>query len=156
MSSSAQNFGKLDLDDLMWSERKYQRMSSYGASKIANMLFTLELQRRFEEAGASTIAAAAHPGWTATNLQKSSPLIRMLNPLFGMQPWQGALPTLFAAVADDVEPGAYYGPDGLGTMRGYPTRNKPAAVSGDAEAARRLWTLSGRAGRHPHSRPDKS
>ena len=141
VSSSAQNFGKLDLDDLQWSKRSYQRMPSYGQSKIANMLFTLELQRRLTEAGASTIATAAHPGWTATNLQKSSPLIRLLNPLFGMQPWQGALPTLFAAVGD-AEPGAYYGPDGLGTMRGYPTKNKPARISRDAGAAKRLWTLS--------------
>lgn len=142
VSSSAQNFGKIDLDDLQWQTRPFDRMGSYGASKIANMLFTLELQRRLEEAGASTLATACHPGWTSTNLQKTSPLFRWLNPLFGMKPWQGALPTLYAAVSPDAVGGGYYGPDGIGTMRGYPAANKPAAISTDAEAARRLWQLS--------------
>ncbi len=141
VSSSAHRSGKLNHADRHWSKRRYLRMPSYGQSKIANMLFTLELQRRLADAGASTVTTAAHPGWTATNLQKSTPLFRVLNPFFGMQPWQGALPTLFAAVGD-AEPGAYYGPDGLGTMRGYPTKNKPARVSKDADAAKRLWTLS--------------
>ncbi len=142
VSSSAQNFGDLDLDDLQWTERSFHRMRSYGASKIANMLFTLELQRRLKEVGASTVAAACHPGWTGTNLQKTSPILRWLNPLFGMKPWQGALPTLYAAVSADVVGGGYYGPDGLGTMRGYPAPNKPAPVSTDARAAKRLWELS--------------
>lgn len=142
VSSTAQNFGKLDLDDLQWTRRPFDRMGSYGASKIANMLFTLELQRRFDEAGAAVIATAAHPGWTATNLQATSPFIRALNPVFGMKPWQGALPTLYAAVSEEAVPGGYYGPDGLGTMRGYPTLNKPAKRSKDADAAKRLWSLS--------------
>ncbi len=142
VSSSAQNLGKLDLDDLQWTKRSFQRMASYGASKIANMLFTFELQRRFREAGVSTIATSAHPGWTATNLQRTSPLLRMLNPLVSMKPWQGALPTLHAAVAPEAEPGAYYGPHGLGNTRGYPVPNKPAKESHDARLAARLWTLS--------------
>ena len=142
VSSSAQNLGKLDLEDLQWQKRAFDRMGSYGASKIANMLFTLELQRRFEAAAVSTIAVACHPGWTSTNLQKTSPLIRLLNPLFGMQPWQGALPTLYAAVSADAVGGGYYGPDGLANWRGYPARNRPAAASSDAEAARRLWEQS--------------
>ncbi len=142
VSSSAQNLGKLDLDDLQWKERSFNRMASYGASKIANMLFTLELQRRLEDAGMSTIAAACHPGWTSTNLQKTSPLMRWLNPLFGMKPWQGALPTLYAAVSPDIVGGGYYGPDGLGNTRGYPVPNEPAAASTAAAAATRLWELS--------------
>ncbi len=142
VSSSAQNLGELDLDDLQWTKRSFKRMPSYGASKIANMLFTLELQRRLEEAEASSITAACHPGWTSTNLQKTSPLFRWLNPLIGMKPWQGALPTLYAAVATDVVGGAYYGPDGLGNIRGYPAPNKPAVASTDVDAARRLWELS--------------
>ena len=136
------SFGKLDLDDLQWTERSYDRMGSYGASKIANMLFTLELQRRLKDAAAPVITAACHPGWTATNLQKTSPMVRWLNPLFGMKPWQGALPTLYASVSTDVVGGGYYGPNGLGTMRGYPAPNKPSAASTDADAARRLWKLS--------------
>lgn len=142
VSSSAQNMGELDLDDLQWRQRAFHRMKSYGASKIANMLFTLELQHRFQEAGATTIATSCHPGWTATNLQRSSPLIRLLNPLVAMQPWQGALPTLYAAVAPGAVGGGYFGPDGFGTMRGYPAPNKPAAASRDAQAAKRLWQLS--------------
>jgi NAD(P)-dependent dehydrogenase (short-subunit alcohol dehydrogenase family) len=142
VSSSSQNFGKLDLTDLQWTKRPYKRMGSYGASKIANMLFTLELQRRLKEAGASVITAACHPGWTGTNLQKSSPMLRWLSPLFGMKPWQGALPTLYAAVSNDVVAGGYYGPDGLGTMRGYPAPNTPSAASTDEDEARHLWKLS--------------
>ncbi len=142
VSSSAQNFGKFDVEDLQWTRRKFKRMASYGASKIANMLFSLELQRRFKEAGVSTIVASCHPGWTATNLQATSPLIRMLNPIFGMKPPQGALPTLYAAVSPDVEPAAYYGPDGIGNAHGYPVANKPAAVSTDAELAKKLWNDS--------------
>jgi NAD(P)-dependent dehydrogenase (short-subunit alcohol dehydrogenase family) len=141
VSSSAQNFGGIDLDDPNWTVRPYQRMPSYAASKTANMLFTLELQRRFDEAGVSTIATAAHPGWTATNLQKSTPTFRILNPILAMKPWQGALPTLYAAVAD-VEPGGYYGPHGMANWRGYPAPNQPAEASTDAESARRLWDLS--------------
>lgn len=142
VSSSAQNFGGLDLDDLQWTERPFHRMASYGASKIANMLFTLELQRRLEEAGASTIAVACHPGWTSTNLQRTSPFMGFFNPLFAMKPWQGALPTLYAAVSPDAVGGGYYGPDGFATWRGYPAPNRPAAASTDAEAAKRLWELS--------------
>ena len=142
VSSSAQDFGALDLDDLQWTKRPYKRMASYGASKIANMLFTLELQRRFAEAGTPTLATACHPGWTGTNLQQNTLIFRLLNPLLAMKPWQGALPTLYAAVASDAVGGGYYGPDGLGTMRGYPASNKPAAISSDAKAARMLWKMS--------------
>ncbi len=142
VSSTAQNFGRFDLDDLHWTRRAYRGMQAYGASKIANMLFTLELKRRLEAAGSSTIATAAHPGWTATNLQATTLAFRMLNPIFAMQPWQGALPTLFAAVAREATNGGYYGPDGLGSMRGYPVPNEPAEVSRDADLARRFWTAS--------------
>ena len=141
VSSSAQNFGGIDLDDPNWTVRAYERMPSYAASKTANMLFTLELQRRFDEADVSTIAAAAHPGWTATNLQKHTPTFRVFNPILAMKPWQGALPTLYAAVAE-VEPGGYYGPHGMANWRGYPAPNKPSEASMDAESARRLWDLS--------------
>lgn len=142
VSSSAQNFGQLDLDDPQWTERPFNGMRSYSASKIANMLFTLELQRRLSATGRSTITTAAHPGWTATNLQDETPLFRILNPIVAMKPWQGALPTLYASVAEAAEPGGYYGPDGIGTVRGYPTKNTPAKQSTDVELAGRLWALS--------------
>ena len=142
VSSSAQNFGTLDLDDPQWTIRPYRRMPSYAASKIANMLFTLELQRRFDEAGVHTFATSAHPGWTATNLQRSTPTFRFFNPLLAMKPWQGALPTLYAAVAEEAEPGGYYGPDGFANWRGYPAPNEPAEASADVEVAKQLWELS--------------
>ena len=161
VSSSAQNFGKFDLEDLQWRKRRFDRMGSYGASKIANMLFTLELQRRLTDAGVSTIAVAAHPGWTATNLQQTSPLLRILNPIFGMQPWQGALPTLYAATAAEIESGAYYGPDGISNLRGYPTQNKPAAISSDGVIAEQLWHHSEelvdiRWPEHPEKNPQRA
>jgi NAD(P)-dependent dehydrogenase (short-subunit alcohol dehydrogenase family) len=142
VASSAQNFGGLDLNDPQWTTRPYQRMPSYAASKIANMLFTLELQRRLDEAGVHTFATSAHPGWTATNLQRSTPTFRFFNPILAMKPWQGALPTLYAAVAEEAEPGGYYGPDGFANWRGYPAPNEPAEASADAEMAKRLWELS--------------
>ncbi|MDH3733919.1 MAG: oxidoreductase [Gemmatimonadota bacterium] len=142
VSSTAQNFGKLDLEDPHWTRRRFHGMRSYAASKIANMLFTLELQRRLADAGVEAITTAAHPGWTATNLQDETPIARVLNPILAMEPWQGALPTLFAAVDQQVVPSGYYGPDGLWTMRGYPSPNTPAKQSTDADLAARLWSLS--------------
>jgi len=142
VASSAQNFGKFDIDDLQWTERPFHRMGSYGASKIANMLFTLELQRRFDEAGVSTIATSAHPGFTATNLQRTSPFFRLLGSLIAMKPPQGSLPTLYAAVAGEAEAGGYYGPHGMGSARGYPVPNSPAEASRDRQMAARLWTAS--------------
>jgi len=142
VASYVQNYGTLDLDDPQWTARHYRGMGAYAASKIANMLFTLELQRRLEASAVTTAAVAAHPGWTGTNLQRTSRFIMMVNPLFAMKPWQGALPILYAAVSGDVEPGGYYGPDGLATLWGYPVPNGPAKASRDAGAARRLWDLS--------------
>jgi NAD(P)-dependent dehydrogenase (short-subunit alcohol dehydrogenase family) len=117
-------------------------MASYGQSKLANLLFTYELQRRLERAGVSTIATAAHPGWTATDLQRHSGLARFLNPVFAMKPWQGALPTLYAAVADDARGGEYFGPGGWMEMRGFPKRVDSSEESRDEEVARRLWDVS--------------
>ncbi|MEM7416665.1 MAG: oxidoreductase [Gemmatimonadota bacterium] len=142
VSSSVQNMGQLYIDDLQWEGRDYKGMPAYSASKIANMLFTLELQRRLDVAEAPTITTSAHPGWTATNLQADTPLFRALNPIFAMQPWQGALPTLYAAVAPDARPAAYYGPHGVANMRGYPVANRPAKQSLDTALARELWAKS--------------
>lgn len=109
---------------------------------LANLLFTRELQRRLERAGAGTSAVAAHPGWTRTDLQRNSGLARLFNPVLAMEPWQGALPTLYAATSADARGGEYYGPDGLMGMRGYPRRGTPTKASQDPSAARRLWEMS--------------
>jgi NAD(P)-dependent dehydrogenase (short-subunit alcohol dehydrogenase family) len=142
VSSMAHKWGGIDFDDLQWEKRNYSKGGSYGQSKLANLLFTYELQRRLDLAGVDTIATAAHPGWTATNLQRSSGLFRMLNPLMAMKPWQGALPTLMAATGKEVRGGEYYGPRGFQEMRGYPGQVDSNEASRDEGTARRLWEVS--------------
>jgi NAD(P)-dependent dehydrogenase (short-subunit alcohol dehydrogenase family) len=141
ISSGGHRFGEIDFDNLN-AEIRYNSTRAYAQSKLANLLFTYELQRRFEGAGVAAIAVAAHPGWTATNLQAHWRIVRWLNPLLGQQPEMGALPTLYAAVAPDVRGGDYYGPGGLGELRGYPVRVRSSERSHDAGVAARLWTVS--------------
>ncbi|MFE6821865.1 oxidoreductase [Streptomyces sp. NPDC057690] len=135
------HFDNLDLTG------EYSPMAAYSQSKLANLLFTLELQRRLGEAGSPVRALAAHPGWAATNLQgHDASLLRRLfmrlgNRLIAQDGRAGALPTLYAAVRD--LPGAsYVGPDGLFEMRGAPTLVGRSAAAGDPAAALRLWTVS--------------
>jgi hypothetical protein len=85
---------------------------------------------------------ACHPGWTQTNLQQHHKVFGMLNPIFGMQPWQGALPTLYAACSPDAESSKYYGPGGLGGTSGYPTLAKQSPLGQDEKVAQKLWELS--------------
>ncbi|MCO6005043.1 oxidoreductase [Actinoallomurus purpureus] len=126
---------------------EYAPMKAYSQSKLANLLFTLELQRRLTEAGSPVRAMAAHPGWAATNLQGHDTnvirrtLARMGNRFIAQDNRAGALPTLYAAVQD--LPGAsYVGPDGLAEMRGAPTLVGRSAAASDPATARRLWTVS--------------
>ncbi|MGW2961442.1 oxidoreductase [Streptomyces sp. NPDC001220] len=125
----------------------YNPTRAYAQSKLANLLFTLELQRRLTEAGSPVRALAAHPGYAATNLQShtASPLarlgMRLGNLLVAQDDRSGALPTLYAATQD--LPGAsYVGPDGMGGMRGAPALAGRSPAASDPVAARRLWTLS--------------
>ena len=141
VSSMAHRQGRIDTEDLNWERRRYRRWAAYGQSKLANLLFTRELQRRLTSAGASTVAVAAHPGWTGTNLQRTALLFRALNPVLAMPPWQGALPTLFAATGP-VEGGGYYGPDGLGEIRGYPAPASSSRAARELGMAGKLWDLS--------------
>ena len=142
VSSQAHRSGKMTFDDLNFTKRGYNAMGAYGQSKLANLLFTLELQGRLDAAGADTIAAAAHPGWTSTDLQRHTWWARMLNPLFSMPPEKGALPTLRAATAPDVKSNEYYGPQGFQEMRGYPVRVGKTDAAKNPEDAARLWTVS--------------
>lgn len=142
VSSAAHNWGKMEFSDLHFEERPYRKMASYGQSKLANLLFTFEFQRQLESAGVDTISVAAHPGWTGTNLQRNTLLFRVLNPIFSMKPWQGALPTLFAATAEQVTGGDYFGPWGFQEMRGYPKRVDSSDASKNADDARKLWEVS--------------
>jgi len=151
VSSGAHRFGKIRFDDLQW-QHGYRKWQAYGQSKLANLLFTYELQRRFEAAGARQIAVACHPGYAATNLQAAGPrmagssvmesITDLGNRVFAQSAAMGALPTLYAATAPDVRGGDYIGPDGLGELWGPPKKVSSNARSHDAEAARKLWEVS--------------
>ena len=149
VASGAHRMGKIDLDDLNWERRGYDRWRAYGQSKLANLLFTLELQRRLAEAGSPVLAVAAHPGWAATNLQSrtgnpiQNGLMAVGNRLLAQSDEQGALPTLFAAT-QDVPPAGYVGPDGFQETRGKPTLVGRSARASDGATARGLWELSER------------
>ncbi len=136
----------IHFDDLQW-ERRYDRIAAYGQAKLANLLFTYELQRRLAAGGAPTIAVAAHPGGSNTELTRNiptifKPAVAVLWPLVSQSPAMGALPTLRAATDPGVEGGQYYGPDGLGEQRGHPKVVGSSAQSQDEELAGRLWTVS--------------
>ena len=141
VSSGAHLMGKIDFDDLN-GERKYDRNRAYAQSKLANLLFTYELQRRLLAAGYGTLAVAAHPGWTATNLQVHSGVSSALNPFLAQESPMGALPTLYAATAGDVQASDYYGPGGFMQVRGYPKKVSSNRLSHDVDVARRLWDVS--------------
>lgn len=140
VSSGVHYFGRIHFADLN-AEKSYKPQAAYAQSKLANLLFTYELQRRFEKAGAKALAVAAHPGWTESNLQVHSPFIQFLNPFLAQQPDMGALPTLYAATAE-VNGSEYFGPDGLVEMRGYPKKVNSNKRSHDEQVAARLWQVS--------------
>jgi NAD(P)-dependent dehydrogenase (short-subunit alcohol dehydrogenase family) len=142
ISSMAHQMGEIEFDDLHWEERKYNPWAAYGQSKLANLLFTYELQRKLTNAGAVTISVAAHPGWTATDLQRTSAFARLLNPLLAMPVWKGTLPTLMAATDTDIRGGEFIGPDKWRQMRGFPVRGKSNEASHNLEVAGRLWEVS--------------
>ncbi len=142
VSSGAHSFGMLDFDDLNWEKRTYNRWQAYGDSKIANLYFTRELQRRLDEENSNVLAVAAHPGWSATELQRHQGLLSILNNFFAQTAAMGTLPTLYAATAPDVHGAEYFGPDGFGEIRGYPVRVRSNKRSRDMAAAKRLWELS--------------
>ena len=147
VSSDLHRNGKIDLDDLNWERRSYKPWAAYSQSKLANLLFVLELERRLTEAGSAVRAIAAHPGYAATNLQghtgnRISHLATAIgNRLIAQSDTMGALPTLFAATAD-ISGGSYVGPDGFGHLRGHPAVGVPASRALDSTIARRLWDLS--------------
>jgi len=131
----------IHFDDLQW-EHSYNRVAAYGQAKLANLLFTYELQRQLASHG-TTIAAAAHPGGSNTELSRYLP--GLLSPAFNLVAQDaaaGALPTLRAATDPAVLGGQYYGPDGFAEMRGYPKVVQSSKKSHDAERQQRLWTVS--------------
>jgi NAD(P)-dependent dehydrogenase (short-subunit alcohol dehydrogenase family) len=149
VSSAVHTTGDIHFEDLQW-EKKYQSWGAYGQSKLANLLFAYELQRRFEAAGSKVISVACHPGFAATNLQAAGPkmegskfkawMMNIMNVILAQGSDMGALPTLFAATAAGVNGCDYIGP--AGGMRGYPTKAKSNDKSYDEALAKRLWTVS--------------
>lgn len=141
VSSIAHYMGNIQFSDLNW-EKGYKPQPAYGQSKLANLLFTYELQRRLAAAGKDTLAVAAHPGWTETNLQEHAKAVKFLNRFLAQEPLMGALPTLYAATQSDVNGAEYYGPSGFMEMNGPPKRVKSNRRSHDQNVAERLWNIS--------------
>jgi NAD(P)-dependent dehydrogenase (short-subunit alcohol dehydrogenase family) len=143
VSSNGHRMGVIRFDDLA-SERRYQRGRAYGQSKLANLLFTYELQRRLAAAGSPVLALAAHPGTASTELERHLPRwMRLVSPLLPHQSAaEGALPTLRAAADPAARGGEYYGPAGRRRFAGDPVPVQSSARSHDADVQRRLWEVS--------------
>jgi NAD(P)-dependent dehydrogenase (short-subunit alcohol dehydrogenase family) len=142
VSSGVHHGGRMDFDDPNWERRRYNGWKAYAQSKLANLLFALELERRLRAAGARTIVTAAHPGWTATDLQRTSGVARFFNPLLAMKPVDGALPTLRAATDPDATGGSYFGPSRFFEMSGPPVAARVSRRARSTADAARLWALS--------------
>jgi len=151
VSSSMHKIGRMRWDDLQ-SERSYGKWRAYAQSKLANLLFAYELQRRLDAAGRDALSLAAHPGYAATNLQTTGPRMEgstvmerislLGNRLFSQTAEMGALPTVYAAGALGVKGGDYFGPDGFQEARGHPTRVESNARSHDGADQLKLWETS--------------
>jgi len=148
VSSGAHHSGRIDFDDLNWERRRYLRWRAYGQSKLANLLFTAELQRRLTEAGSKVRSLAAHPGYAATNLQSHSgsrlmefAMGSLGNRILAQDAAAGALPTLYAATAD-LPGNTFVGPSGFAGLRGAPAPCPRSRAARDPETARRLWQVS--------------
>jgi hypothetical protein len=150
-SSTFHRLGKMRFDDLNW-EHGYSKWPAYGQSKLANLLFAYELQRRLEAKNASLSSVACHPGYASTNLQLAGPQAAesslkergwgLLNRIFAQSAAMGALPLLCAATSGDVRGGDYIGPDQFVETWGHPKKVRSNARSRDRTAATTLWTIS--------------
>jgi NAD(P)-dependent dehydrogenase (short-subunit alcohol dehydrogenase family) len=144
VSSNAHRWGRINLDDLNWQRRRYRRWFAYGQSKLADLMFAYELQRRLHAAGSAVRSVAAHPGYAATELQsgagsRADRIMSLGNRILAQSAERGALPTLYAATMPDVRGGEYWGPDGPAELVGHPTRVGSSRLSKDGRIAVRLW-----------------
>ncbi len=146
VSSMAHRTGFMDFEDLHYRQRPYKKMESYSQSKLANLLFHYELQRRLTEAKSSIKAVAAHPGWSSTDLGRHlrgmSVVDKLFGPFLGMPAEKGALPLVRAAVDPTTEGGEYFGPHQLGGMKGWPQLEEPKPQATNHQDAQRLWQIS--------------
>lgn len=150
VSSNAHLMGKIKLDDLN-SEKSYSKWPAYGQSKLANLLFIYELERWLRKHGKKSIAVAAHPGYSSTNLQTADAMkqssigewvMKLGNSLFAQSAEMGSLPQVYAAVHPEVKGGQYFGPDGFMAQAGFPKLAESNAASHDEAVAAKLWALS--------------
>jgi NAD(P)-dependent dehydrogenase (short-subunit alcohol dehydrogenase family) len=151
VSSGMHKVGEIDFDDLNWEQRKYDRWRAYGQSKLANLLFCYELQRRLESAHPNVISLACHPGYASTHLQTAGAemsgntlvegVMKLGNSLIAQSAESGALPTVYAATAPGLEGGEYVGP-GIFRLWGRPTKQRSSRRSRDVAVAQRLWAVS--------------
>ncbi len=151
VSSLMHKFGTIHFDDLNW-EKSYSKWDAYSQSKLANLLFSIELDRRLRLADKQTSVMAAHPGYASTNLQtrggemegsKANVLAnKFLNAVVAQPAWRGALPSLYAATCPEAVSGKFYGPSGLGGVRGYPREEKINPKLTSPDVAKRLWEES--------------
>lgn len=147
LSSTLSRAGRIVVDDLNWRRRRYRRWAAYAQSKLADLMFAVELDRRLREAGATIRSVAAHPGYAATELQGRSEsfhdaLMAIGNRIIAQDADHGALPTLYATTMPDVAGGGYYGPGGPGQVRGTPKRVGINRAALDRATARQLWTVA--------------
>ncbi len=142
LSSLGHTMGNLNFEDLNWETRKYDTQKAYGDSKLANLYFTYELARRLNKKGDHPRITAAHPGWTATALQRHSALMSGMNKFFAQRVHMGVLPTLRAAFDEEAKAGEFYGPSGVMHMRGYPVAHTSNKLSYDETISRELWKRS--------------
>ena len=143
VGSLAEGFGKLNFDDLNWERTPYKEFRSYANSKLANLLFTTELQRRLTAAGSRVLATAAHPGVVSSNIYAESNGLatRLMVRFMSQSPEMGALPVLYAAVAD-IAGNSFVGPKDMMHMRGAPELIKSSKAVKDKQLAKRLWISS--------------
>ncbi|HEX4475631.1 MAG TPA: short-chain dehydrogenase, partial [Polyangiaceae bacterium] len=134
--------GRIDFDDLNWERRAYSPWPAYGQSKLANIMFALELSRRLGLAGSAVRVTAAHPGYTATDLQRTAGVVRLFNPILAMKPADGAMPTLRAATDPAAASGSYYGPAHFFEMNGPPVIARISKRAQDEGARARLFDVS--------------
>lgn len=147
VTSNLHKRGRIHFEDLH-GEQDYGRVKHYQQSKLANVVFALELFRRLRANGIGVRSVLAHPGYSATNLPSAGPtgvgklVLQAANRLFAQDVAMGALPQLYAATGADVESGQFYGPDGRGESKGFPTIVEPLDAARDRELAKRLWDIS--------------
>jgi len=147
LSSQMHRFGRIRLDDLNYEQRRYERWTAYGQSKLACLMFAYELEYRFTGAGSTLRSMAAHPGYAATNLQSrtqtvADAVMTVMNTVIAQSGEDGALPTVYATTEPDLPGGMYIGPGGPAEMRGAPVPVGSSAASHDRAVRRRLWALS--------------